>query len=92
VEKVEERGGAGYAAALVIDGASVAALAHGISPSQDAVLGHTFFGSEAVVADLRCTKGWSSRSGVVAFSEGLLLRKEGKGGLVCGLDLSKEVD
>ena len=85
------QGALNYAAAVVIDGTSVAALAHGVSPSQDAVLGHAFFGSDRILEDLKRTKGWSSPSGVVTFTEGCLLRKEGEEGLVYGLDLSVEV-
>ena len=95
VEPLEDeenaQGGLNYAAAVVIDGTSVAALAHGVSPSQDAVLGHAFFGTERIVESLKRTKGWSSPSGVVTFAEGCLLRKEGEEGLVYGLDLSVEV-
>ena len=73
-----------FASEMTINGWTCATLAHGVT--DDAVLGHPFFGTGAVVHALQACKGWEQ--GLVCLSRPLssssVLRRDERTGLVCG--------
>ena len=73
------------ASSLIADGTACVALGHGL---EGPVVGHDFFGTSAVIENLRSARGWSK--GLVRFAAGCLVR-DARTAKVKGYDMAREI-
>ena len=81
VERVGSEGR--WADAMCIDGVTVVTLAHGLT--DDAVVRHPYYGTEAVVSDLCAAWGWTDGRVVLDASRAPVVLRDPQTTLVCGL-------
>jgi len=73
---------------IVVNGVACVTLGHGLS---EPVVQHPFFGTSAVIQDLKALRGGTSfEAGLIRFGPGCLMRDR-ETGLLCGYDASRQL-
>ena len=85
---VERKGAGGrWAEAMCIDGVTVVTLAHGLT--DNAVVRHPYYGTEAVVSDLCAAWGWTDGRVVLDASRAPVVLRDPQTTLVCSLRMPR---